>query len=136
MAETFKFELISPERIVVSAEVGEVIVPGLEGEFTVLPRHAPVIAMLRPGVVRTPELEGKLGQIYVRNGFAEVTGDRLTILSEQALPVSEVDRALVAQEIRLAEEDLAGAETDERRRQAQEALDHLRSLDSVLNMVG
>ena len=136
MAETFKFELVSPERVLVSADVSEVIVPGSEGEFTVLPRHAPVIAMLRPGIVRTPGMDGRLGEIYVRSAFADVTPDRLTILAEQALPVSEVDRALVAQEIRVAEDDLAEAENAERKRRAQETLDQLRSLDKVLNLAG
>ncbi len=135
MAETFRFELVSPERVLVSADVGEVIVPGSEGEFTVLPRHAPVISTLRPGIVRTPGLGGNLGEIYVRSGFADVTPESLTILAEQALPVAEIDRAMVAEEIRLVEEELADAENEERKRRIQETLDQLRSLDKVLNLV-
>jgi F-type H+-transporting ATPase subunit epsilon len=132
MAETFRFELVSPERVLVSADVTEVIVPGAEGEFTVLPRHAPVVAMLRPGILRIPGMDGKLGQIYLRGGLADVGPDRLTILAELALPVAEVDRAMIDREIRNAEEDLADAEDEDKKRQAAETLEQLRTLSEAL----
>ncbi|NJM34519.1 MAG: F0F1 ATP synthase subunit epsilon [Rhodomicrobium sp.] len=132
MAETFRFELVSPERVLVSADVAEVIVPGAEGEFTVLPRHAPLIAMLRPGILRIPGMDGKLSEIYLRGGLADVGPDRLTILAEQARPVADIDRALIDQEIRNAEEDLADAEDEDKKRQAAETLEQLRSLSDVL----
>jgi F-type H+-transporting ATPase subunit epsilon len=132
MAETFRFELVSPERVLVSADVTEVIVPGAEGEFTVLPRHAPVVAMLRPGILRIPGMDGKLSQIYLRGGLADVGPDRLTILAELALPVAEVDRAMIDREITNAEEDLADAEDEDKKRQAAETLEQLRTLSEAL----
>jgi F-type H+-transporting ATPase subunit epsilon len=134
MAETFKLELVSPEKILISADVAEVIVPGAEGDFTVLPLHAPVIALLRPGVLRIPGMDGKLGEIYVRGGLAEVGPERLTILAEQAIPLSQVDRAVIAQEIKDAEEDLADTRDEFKKRQAEETLDRLRDLSDTLNL--
>ena len=134
MAETFKFELVSPEKVLVSSDVGEVIVPGAEGDFTVLPRHAPVISMLRPGVLRIPGMDGKTSEIYVRGGLADVGADRLTVLAEQAIPVADLDRDLIAKEIQDAEEDLADAQDEDKKRQAQDTLERLRSLSEVLNL--
>lgn len=134
MAETFKFELVSPEKVLVSADVAEVIVPGSEGDFTVLPRHAPVIAMLRPGILRIPGMDGKMNEIYVRGGVADASSDRLTVLAEQAMPVADVNRALITQEIKDAEEDLADAQDEDKKRQAEDALERLRSLSEALNL--
>ena len=135
MAETFKFELVSPERVLVSADVAEVLVPGSEGDFTVLPRHAPVIAMLRPGILRIPGMDGKLGEIYVRGGLADVGPDSLIVLAEQAVPLADVDRALIDQEIKDAEAELADAQDEDTRRMAEDTLERLCSLSETLNLV-
>ena len=134
MAETFKFELVSPERLLVSADVAEVLVPGSEGDFTVLPRHAPVIAMLRPGILRIPGMDGKLGEIYVRGGLADVGPESLTVLAEQAVPLAEVDRTLLDREIKDAESELADAQDEDTRRMAEDTLERLRSLSDTLNL--
>ena len=84
MAGTFKFELVSPERILMSVDAEQVIVPGAEGQFTVFQGHAPVISTLLPGVIHVTTEEFKKS-IFVRSGFAEVTADQLTILAERAL---------------------------------------------------
>lgn len=134
MAETFKFELVSPEKVLVSADVAEVLVPGSEGDFTVLPLHAPVIALLRPGVLRIPGMDRGLDEIYVRGGLADVGPDRLTVLSEQVIPLAQLDRATIAQEIKNAEEDLADAQDEHKKRQAEDMLERLRSLGEALNL--
>ena len=134
MAETFKFELVSPERVLVSADVAEVLVPGSEGDFTVLPRHAPVIAMLRPGILRIPGMDGKLAEIYVRGGLADVGPDSLTVLAEQAVPLADVDRALLDQEVKDAEAELVDAQDEDTRRMAEDTLERLRSLSETLNL--
>jgi F-type H+-transporting ATPase subunit epsilon len=134
MAETFKFELVSPERLLVSADVAEVLVPGSEGDFTVLPRHAPVIAMLRPGILRIPGMDGKLGEIYVRGGLADVGPDSLTVLAEQAVPLADVDRAFLDGQINDAEAALADAQDEDTRRLAEDTLERLRSLSETLNL--
>jgi|SRR5688572_25912518 F-type H+-transporting ATPase subunit epsilon len=127
-----KFELVSPERLLLSAEVQQVTVPGTEGLFTVLPNHAPVLSTLRPGVVEVITEEGSSQRIFVRGGFAEVNNLGLTVLAEVAIPLAELDSKVLEDQIRNAEEDVADAQDDETRRRAQESLDHLRELGAAL----
>jgi F-type H+-transporting ATPase subunit epsilon len=127
-----KFELVSPERLLLSAEVQQVTVPGTEGLFTVLPNYAPVLSTLRPGVVEVITEEGSRQRIFVRGGFAEVNNLGLTVLAEVAIPLAELDSKVLEDQIRNAEEDVADAQDDETRRRAQESLDHLRELGAAL----
>jgi F-type H+-transporting ATPase subunit epsilon len=132
MADTFKFELVSPEKLLISADVREVLVPGSEGDFTVLPNHAPVIAMLRPGILRVPGYDGPNGAIYVRGGLADVGPERLIVLAEQAVPLGQVDAAFIAREIASAEKDVAASKDEDARLQAEDVLERLRSLSETL----
>jgi F-type H+-transporting ATPase subunit epsilon len=127
-----KFELVSPERLLISGEVQQVTVPGTEGLFTVLPNHAPVLSTLRPGVVDVITAQGEGQRIFVRGGFAEVNNTGLTVLAEVAIPLAELDSAALDEQLRNAEEDVADAQDDETRRRAQESLDHLRELRKAL----
>ena len=126
------FELVSPERLLISAEVQQVTVPGTEGLFTVMPNHAPVLSTLRPGVVEVVTAEGSAERIFVRGGFAEVNNAGLTVLAEVAIPLAELDSTTLDEQLRNAEEDVADAQDDEKRRRAQESLDHLRELRQAL----
>lgn len=132
MADTFKFELVSPERLLISADVREVLVPGSEGDFTVLPNHAPVIAMLRPGILRVPGYDGPNGAIYLRGGLADVGPERLIVLAEQAVPLGQVDAAFIAREIASAEKDVASSKDEDARLLAEDVLERLRSLSETL----
>ena len=93
MAETTKFELVSPERLVLSRDVEMVVVPGTEGYFGVLPRHAPMISTLSAGVIDIYQGGAVVDRIFVAGGFAEVTETRCTVLAEEATRLSEVDVA-------------------------------------------
>lgn len=93
MAETTKFELVSPERLVLSRDVEMVVVPGSEGYFGVLPRHAPMIATLAAGVIDIYQGGAVVERIFVAGGFAEVTETRCTVLAEEAVLLAEVDVA-------------------------------------------
>jgi len=128
---TFRFELVSPERLVFAGDVNQVDVPGEEGEFGVFAGHAPYIATLKPGVL-TIYGEGSPQRIVVRGGFAEMGPGGLTVLAEQAIPASEIDGAMIAQSIKDAEEDLADADNDAGRDKARERLEQLNTLKSVL----
>jgi F-type H+-transporting ATPase subunit epsilon len=100
MADQVQFELVSPERLLVSRPVEMVVVPGVEGDFGVLPGHAPLISEVRPGVISVFE-GGKVEErIFVAGGFAEVTAERCTVLAEQALPIAEIDRGAVEADLR------------------------------------
>jgi len=102
---TFQFALISPERLMFSGEVEHVVVPSSEGDFGVLAQHAPLVAMLRPGIVKI--LAPSERQFVVRGGFAEVNSAGLTILADFAMPMEEFDREALAGQIKDLEEDVA-----------------------------
>jgi F-type H+-transporting ATPase subunit epsilon len=134
VAETFKFELVSPERLLLSADAEQALVPGAEGDFTVLPRHAPVLSTLRAGLLDVKLGDGKERRIFVRGGFAEVEPDSLTVLAAHAIDLDYLDAAALAQEVRNAEEDVADARGEAARDRAQERLDRLRLVKSTLNL--
>ena len=91
MAETTLFELVSPERLILSKDVSMVVVPGSEGLFGVLPRHTSMLSALAPGVIDVYEDDIITERLFVVNGFAEVTGDRCTVLAEDVIPIEELD---------------------------------------------
>lgn len=136
MADTVKFELVSPERLLFSAEVESVVVPGTEGDFGVLPGHARLISTVRPGVISVFQ-DGKVtDRIFVEGGFAEVTGTGCTVLAERALPVAEIQRDQAQQAIQDAREDIEDAKDDESRKEALKALEvaeaRLQAVDVVV----
>ena len=136
MADTVKFELVSPERLLFSAEVESVMVPGTEGDFGVLPGHARLISTVRPGVISVFQ-DGKVtDRIFVEGGFAEVTGTGCTVLAEHALPVSEIQREQAQQAIQDAREDIEDAKDDAARKEASKALEvaeaRLQAVDVVV----
>lgn len=128
MADTFKFELVTPERMLVSEDASQVVVPGLEGQFTVLPSHAPVISMLRPGVIEATLGDNNKTRVFVRGGLAEIGAGRLTVLAEQAIGVDAMDAAHIAQELQIAEGELASASTDAAKLAAAATIESLKAL--------
>ena len=112
MSETIQFELVSPERRLVSEPVKMAVIPGEEGEFGVLAGHSALVASLKPGVVelQTPDQDNR--RIFIAGGFADVTPDQCTILAEEAINVSDLDKAELEQQISNLEEDLGMAKED------------------------
>ena len=90
---TFPFELVSPEKLLFTGDVEAVVVPGTEGEFTVLKDHAPVMSVLKPGIVEIDATGTAKTRLFVRGGFADVSPKGLTILAEYAIPLDELDAA-------------------------------------------
>jgi F-type H+-transporting ATPase subunit epsilon len=131
---TFHFELVSPEKLIFSGDVDAVVVPGAEGEFTVLKDHAPSMSTLKPGVVEIDETAARKLRFFVRGGFADVASAGLTILAEHSIPLEEFDAAKIAADIKDAEEDVADATTDEARRLAAEKRDQLQELKAALKI--
>lgn len=132
MADQISFDLVSPEKLLLSGKADMVTVPGSEGDFGVLAGHAPVISSLRPGTVAIKGGEGGDTRFFVFGGFAEVTPGKLTVLAEDVLPLAEVDAAAIDLRIRNAEEDILQAKTDADRAHAVETLDHLKLLRAAL----
>jgi F-type H+-transporting ATPase subunit epsilon len=110
---TLKFELVSPERLLVSADVEQVVVPGAEGDFTVLPGHSPVMSTLRPGVIDVRLTGGKSQKLFVQGGFAEVDPTSLTVLAQSATDVGEAGADWLATERKRADAALTDAKGDE-----------------------
>lgn len=127
MAGTFKFELVSPERILMSEDADQAIINGTEGQFTVLAGHSPMISTLLPGLIEVT-VKGKSRRVYVRGGFAEVDPERLTVLAEQAYDADELKGEQLAGVLQAAEGQLAAAASDEARRLAQAAVDALKAI--------
>jgi len=133
MADKLHFELVSPERALASEDVDMVTVPGTDGDFGVLANHAPFISTLRAGILVVTDNGADKTRVFVRGGFADVTPRGLTVLAEEAEPLSEIDRDALNQQIRNAEEDVSDAKDDDKRADAQARLDGLREKAQVLD---
>jgi len=128
---TFKFELVSPERILFSGEVISVIVPSAEGEMTVLAGHAPLVATLKAGIVfvQTTDQNGK--EFFVNGGLVEVNQASTTILAEQGRFIEDVDTAVLDAEILAAETRLAGSHSDDEKKRLADTLVQLQEFKHV-----
>ncbi len=128
MADKLKFELVSPERLLLSEEAEQVTVPGTEGEFGVLAHHAPFMTALRPGMIKVEGGEEGDRQVFVWGGFAEVNEQGLTILAEEAQLMEDVDMTALGQRIKNLEEDVADYEDPQRREEARDRLWHIQQM--------
>ena len=129
MAGTFKFELVSPERVLMSVDADQVVVPGADGDFAVLAGHAPLISTLRPGVLDVTA-GGSKRRLLVKSGFAEVDPSRLTILAQSAFDLDELTPTIVARELSAAEAQLAAAKDDAARATADTLVNELRRISA------
>jgi F-type H+-transporting ATPase subunit epsilon len=134
MSDAFKFELVSPERLLISGEVEQVLVPGSEGDMTVLAYHAPLLSTLRPGLLDIGLPGGEHQRFFVRGGFAEFGPSGLTVLAETAIDLLELDAGKLAQLVKDAEEDVVDATEDAARDRAKTKLDQLRQVQATLNL--
>ncbi len=132
MADAFTFELVSPEKLLLSEQATQVTVPGTEGYFGVLANHAPVMSTLKPGMIEATLADGGERRFFVRGGFAEVSPSGFTLLAEYAVAAEELDLAAIDQQIKDAQEDVADADTDEKRAKANELLAQLQEVRAAL----
>jgi len=129
MAGTFKFELVSPERVLLSEDVEHVVLPGVAGDLGIMQGHAPLVVTLRPGTILVLDASGAVSRkIFVNDGFAEFTPDTLNVLAEKAVNLDGADRGEIDGLIASAETDLADATDDDKRFMANSALDALRAI--------
>jgi F-type H+-transporting ATPase subunit epsilon len=106
MPDRLEFELVTPERLLFSEAVEMVVVPGTEGNFGVLPGHAPLISTIRPGMIEIYEGQNVTRRIFVVNGVAEVTAERCTVLADEAASPETLDRAAIEADLRIVEGNL------------------------------
>lgn len=131
MAEKLNFALVSPERELFHGEVDQVVVPGVEGDFGVLPHHAPVMSVVKAGALRVLN-DGAERRIFVNGGFADVTPEGLTLLAEEAIDLAEVDVAQVEQQLKDAQEDASDASTEAAKAVAARAIARLEALKAAI----
>ncbi|KAA0583904.1 F0F1 ATP synthase subunit epsilon [Azospirillum sp. B21] len=122
MADKVEFELVSPEKLLKSQPVDMVVVPGSEGDFGVLAGHSPMISTVRPGVIDVYEGDRVVDRVFVAGGFAEVTEARCTVLAEEAVALTDLDRAAVEKQIKDLSEDLDDSKSDAERAVAEAKL--------------
>jgi F-type H+-transporting ATPase subunit epsilon len=106
MPDRLEFELVSPERLLLSEMVEMVVVPGTEGNFGVLPGHAPLISTIRPGMIEIYEGQTVTRQIFIVSGIAEVTPERCTVLADEAVSPDTLDRGSIENDLRIVEGNL------------------------------
>ncbi len=128
MAETFHFELVSPERQLVSTDLAEVIIPAQEGDLAALPNHALLIAQIRPGILTTKAPSGEEKQYFLRGGFADVGPGETVVIAEYAVPLENFSAAMLTDEIAQAQQALDDAHDDDSRFAAHDRLERLQSL--------
>ena len=121
------FELVAPERLLASIEADMVVIPGADGDFGVLPAHAPLMSLLRPGVISVYQGDRVDRRLFVDGGFAEVNERGCIVLAERAEPLEEIQVDGARQQLRDAEEDLGGAKTDAERDRLEKAVEIARA---------
>ena len=125
MAAKIAFELISPERLLLSTEADMVTVPGTEGYMGVMAGNSPLVSTLRAGMIDV-QIDGKDDRYFIRGGFAEISPTKITVLAEEAVPMTELDLAVLDQRIADAQEDEIAAKTDGDRHKAGQMVDDLK----------
>jgi len=125
MAAKIAFDLVSPERLLLSTEADMVTVPGTEGYLGVMAGHAPLVTTLRAGMIDV-QIDGRDDRYFIRGGFAEIGPTRVTVLAEEAVPMTELDLAVLDQRIADAQDDEIAAKNDGDRLKASQLVDDLK----------
>ena len=133
MAETLHFELVSPEKLLRSGEVYMVVVPGTEGDFGVLPGHAPLVSTIRPGAIQVfpTSMNDVPERIFIDGGFAEVGPQGLTILAESAVPVGDLDVEGAARDLAAARDALRTTTGEAETAAAEKRIARLEAMQAV-----
>jgi F-type H+-transporting ATPase subunit epsilon len=131
MAESFNFELVSPERLLLSERVSEVVLPASEGDMTVMANHSPFMTTIRPGILSVKNAQGTTERFVIFGGFADILPTGCTILAESALAVGEFKKDALDKRIDQAKADLAAAHDDEARTRISQLISDLSGLSAA-----
>ncbi|QLF68644.1 F0F1 ATP synthase subunit epsilon [Peteryoungia desertarenae] len=132
MADNFSFELVSPERLLLSEKVSEVVIPATDGEMTVMANHAPTMTTIKPGVVSVKLASGQVSKYVVFGGFADVLPTGCTLLAESAVPMSEISAETLKKRIDDARKELDSAHHNDHRTKLEQYLAELTNLNGIL----
>jgi F-type H+-transporting ATPase subunit epsilon len=125
MADKIAFDIVSPERLLLSDEADMVTLPGTEGYMGVMAGHAPLVSALRAGMIDVLK-DGTDQRFFIRGGFAEIGPAKVTILADEAIPFAELDLQVLDQRIKDAQDDVIAAATDADKARIGELLDDLK----------
>lgn len=129
---TVPLELVAPEKLLFSGEIVSIILPSVDGEMQVMPGHAPLIAMLQPGVITIDTGAGAPQRLFVRGGIAEIRPDNISVLADYAVPMAEFSVEAIAIEIAMVEKVHVAARTDDTRFAASVKLMRLTELRATI----
>ena len=131
MEDTYKIEIISPEKVIFSNEnVQEVVLPSYEGEMGILKNHIPIISFLRPGIVKILKSSENVNSFFVQDGIIEFYNNSLTILSTKIINIKDLNKEKIDQLITETEKILNDEKlNDENRYLANHKIDVLRTLN-------
>lgn len=101
---TIKFEVATPEKVVLKADISQVTLPTQEGELTILAKHTPLISVLKPGVIELVKKDGERDVLFVAGGFLEVLHNKVVVLADTAERAEKLDEAHIEQAKKQAEE--------------------------------
>ena len=135
MADSFTFELVSPERLLLSVPATQVVVPGSEGYMTIMANHSPVMTTLKPGLIEATQEDGSTETYFVRGGLADVAPSGFTVLAEFAVPRAEMTAEIFAEQKKLAQEEHDAAltgEDEDKKTSTLAVLEQLNSLEPTL----
>ncbi|MFT4159909.1 F0F1 ATP synthase subunit epsilon [Shinella zoogloeoides] len=132
MADSFNFELVSPERLLVSGSVSEVVIPATEGEMTVMANHAPTMTTIKPGIVTVKTADGKKDRYVVFGGFADIVPTGCTLLAESAVHVDEFNSDDITRRIESARKELDHVKTDDQKFGIETYLAELTTLQGIV----
>ena len=132
MADNFNFELVSPERLLLSEKVSEVVIPATEGEMTVMANHSPVMTTVKPGVVTVKNASGAVSRYVVFGGFADILPTGCTLLAESAIPVESLSADVLSARIAAAREELTAAGSDDDKSRIEQFLSELTQLNGIV----
>jgi F-type H+-transporting ATPase subunit epsilon len=113
MAETTEFELVAPERLLFSEPVEMAVIPGTEGDFGAMPRHAPMLSTVRPGAIAIYNGGKVERRIFISGGFAEVNEERCTVLADEAIDLAEITAEDIQKRLQAADDRLKEATSED-----------------------
>lgn len=133
MAGTFLFELVSPEQLLLSEQVLEVVLPGSEGYLTVLPNHSPLMTAVTPGIIKVKLPAGEMSFV-VYGGFANITSKGCSLLAEAAVSSESFNENDLEQRIEAAKDIFKIAASDEERNKAEDFLHQLTTIRNTMSV--
>lgn len=131
MADSFHLELVTPSSLYFSGEATMVVIPGAEGDFGVLPNHAPLISQIRPGIVSITKENGQEEKLFIRGGYTDVTPSCCTILAQEILQLSDISAELIESRTEEAKKSLRRAQSEVVKQKAETELEVLAVMDTL-----